>query len=78
MFAELTQCMCVLQISVVGEPVLNVNCGHIQAFDADLYRQLICYPQVRRTSLHCNNLLHSVETGILSGRCTVLIKDKLD
>ncbi|TSL82584.1 DNA replication licensing factor mcm4 [Bagarius yarrelli] len=33
------------QISVVGEPVLNVNCGHIQAFDGDLYRQLICYPQ---------------------------------
>uniref|UniRef100_A0AAY5ERI8 DNA replication licensing factor MCM4 n=1 Tax=Electrophorus electricus TaxID=8005 RepID=A0AAY5ERI8_ELEEL len=33
------------EISVVGEPVLNVNCGHVQAFDADLYRQLICYPQ---------------------------------
>ncbi|KAI4893339.1 hypothetical protein NFI96_024144 [Prochilodus magdalenae] len=33
------------EISVVGEPVLNVNCGHIQVFDADLYRQLICYPQ---------------------------------
>uniref|UniRef100_A0A6Q2Y095 DNA replication licensing factor MCM4 n=1 Tax=Esox lucius TaxID=8010 RepID=A0A6Q2Y095_ESOLU len=33
------------EISVVGEPVLNVNCGHVQSFDADLYRQLICYPQ---------------------------------
>uniref|UniRef100_A0AAR2J3U3 DNA replication licensing factor MCM4 n=1 Tax=Pygocentrus nattereri TaxID=42514 RepID=A0AAR2J3U3_PYGNA len=33
------------EISVVGDPVLNVNCGHIQTFDADLYRQLICYPQ---------------------------------
>uniref|UniRef100_A0A8C2JW89 DNA replication licensing factor MCM4 n=1 Tax=Cyprinus carpio TaxID=7962 RepID=A0A8C2JW89_CYPCA len=33
------------EISVVGEPVLNVNCSHIQTFDADLYRQLICYPQ---------------------------------
>ncbi|TRY90224.1 hypothetical protein DNTS_005830 [Danionella cerebrum] len=33
------------EISVVGEPVLNVNCIHIQTFDVDLYRQLICYPQ---------------------------------
>uniref|UniRef100_A0A667Z7V1 DNA replication licensing factor MCM4 n=1 Tax=Myripristis murdjan TaxID=586833 RepID=A0A667Z7V1_9TELE len=33
------------EISVVGDPVLNVNCGHVQSFDAELYRQLICYPQ---------------------------------
>uniref|UniRef100_A0A8C6T9C3 DNA replication licensing factor MCM4 n=1 Tax=Neogobius melanostomus TaxID=47308 RepID=A0A8C6T9C3_9GOBI len=33
------------EISVVGDPVLNVNCRHIQTFDAELYRQLICYPQ---------------------------------
>ncbi|KAM6948934.1 DNA replication licensing factor MCM4 [Aplochiton taeniatus] len=33
------------EISVVGEPVLNVNCGHVQSFDADLYRQLVSYPQ---------------------------------
>uniref|UniRef100_A0A672HH82 DNA replication licensing factor MCM4 n=1 Tax=Salarias fasciatus TaxID=181472 RepID=A0A672HH82_SALFA len=33
------------EISVVGDPVLNVNCGHIQSFDAELYRQLVCYPQ---------------------------------
>ncbi|MBN3304768.1 MCM4 factor, partial [Amia calva] len=33
------------EINVVGEPVLNVNCGHLQSFDADLYRQLVCYPQ---------------------------------
>uniref|UniRef100_A0A8C7UHG9 DNA replication licensing factor MCM4 n=1 Tax=Oncorhynchus mykiss TaxID=8022 RepID=A0A8C7UHG9_ONCMY len=33
------------EISVVGEPVLNVNCSHVQSFDADLYRQLISYPQ---------------------------------
>uniref|UniRef100_A0A8C9WY56 DNA replication licensing factor MCM4 n=1 Tax=Sander lucioperca TaxID=283035 RepID=A0A8C9WY56_SANLU len=32
-------------ISVVGDPVLNVNCLHVQSFDAELYRQLICYPQ---------------------------------
>lgn len=36
----------VSQISVVGDPVMNVNCLHVQSFDADLYRQLICYPQV--------------------------------
>nr|XP_006634095.1 PREDICTED: DNA replication licensing factor MCM4 [Lepisosteus oculatus] len=33
------------EINVVGEPVLNVNCAHLQSFDADLYRQLVCYPQ---------------------------------
>ncbi|XP_061652360.1 DNA replication licensing factor MCM4 [Phyllopteryx taeniolatus] len=33
------------EISVVGDPVLNVSCGHVQAFDAELYRQLISYPQ---------------------------------
>uniref|UniRef100_A0A669E0T4 DNA replication licensing factor MCM4 n=1 Tax=Oreochromis niloticus TaxID=8128 RepID=A0A669E0T4_ORENI len=33
------------EISVVGDPVMNVNCRHVQSFDADLYRQLICYPQ---------------------------------
>ncbi|XP_063075781.1 DNA replication licensing factor MCM4 [Engraulis encrasicolus] len=33
------------EISVVGDPVLNVNCGHVEIFDADLYRQLMCYPQ---------------------------------
>lgn len=36
----------VSQISVVGDPVLNVNCLHVQSFDAELYRQLISYPQV--------------------------------
>lgn len=34
------------QISVVGDPVLNVNCLHVQSFDAELYRQLVSYPQV--------------------------------
>ncbi|XP_076000568.1 DNA replication licensing factor MCM4 [Genypterus blacodes] len=33
------------EISVVGDPVLNVNCLHVQSFDAELYRQLISYPQ---------------------------------
>ncbi|XP_069367870.1 DNA replication licensing factor MCM4 isoform X2 [Paralichthys olivaceus] len=33
------------EISVVGDPVLNVNCLHVQSFDSELYRQLICYPQ---------------------------------
>lgn len=33
------------EINVIGEPFLNVNCEHIQSFDKNLYRQLICYPQ---------------------------------
>ncbi|MEQ2298935.1 DNA replication licensing factor, mcm4 component, partial [Ameca splendens] len=33
------------EISVVADPILNVNCRHVQSFDAELYRQLICYPQ---------------------------------
>lgn len=24
---------------------MNIDCGHLKLFDADLYRQLICYPQ---------------------------------
>jgi len=33
------------EINTIEEPFLNVNCGHIQSFDEDLYRQLVCYPQ---------------------------------
>lgn len=33
------------EIATLENPFLDVNCGHIQAYDADLYRQLICYPQ---------------------------------
>lgn len=48
-----------LQISVVGDPVLNVNCLHVQSFDAELYRQLISYPQVMSCSpsisISCNS-----------------------
>uniref|UniRef100_A0A8C8RM54 DNA replication licensing factor MCM4 n=1 Tax=Pelusios castaneus TaxID=367368 RepID=A0A8C8RM54_9SAUR len=33
------------EINMVGEPFLNVNCDHLRSFDANLYRQLICYPQ---------------------------------
>lgn len=38
------------QISVVGDPVMNVNCHHVQSFDSELYRQLTCYPQVKLAS----------------------------
>lgn len=34
-----------LQIHMLEEPFLNVNCSHLEAFDQELYRQLICYPQ---------------------------------
>ncbi|XP_005096782.1 DNA replication licensing factor mcm4-A [Aplysia californica] len=33
------------EINVIGDPFLNVNCGHLREFDGDLYRQLVCYPQ---------------------------------
>ncbi|XP_046648620.1 DNA replication licensing factor MCM4-like isoform X1 [Daphnia pulicaria] len=33
------------QIADLEDPFLNLNCSHLKAFDADLYRQLICYPQ---------------------------------
>ncbi|CAM2106604.1 unnamed protein product [Caretta caretta] len=33
-------------MNMVGEPFLNVNCDHLRSFDTNLYRQLICYPQV--------------------------------
>jgi len=33
------------EINTIEEPFLNVNASHIQQFDEDLYRQLVCYPQ---------------------------------
>lgn len=33
------------EVSVIGEPFLNVNLEHLRLFDADLYRQLVNYPQ---------------------------------
>ncbi|XP_077542954.1 disc proliferation abnormal isoform X3 [Haemaphysalis longicornis] len=33
------------ELYMLEEPFLNVNCQHIAMFDADLYRQLKCYPQ---------------------------------
>ena len=33
------------QVNDLEEPYMNVNMTHVKAFDADLYRQLICYPQ---------------------------------
>ena len=33
------------EINILQYPFLNVDCGHINEFDEDLYRQLICYPQ---------------------------------
>merc|ERR1719445_265182 len=32
------------EINTLEEPFLPVNCGHVQQFDEDLYRQLVCYP----------------------------------
>jgi len=33
------------EINILQSPFLNVDCAHINQFDEDLYRQLICYPQ---------------------------------
>eukprot|EP00095_Tigriopus_kingsejongensis_P012712 maker-scaffold1515_size37859-snap-gene-0.7 protein:Tk12712 transcript:maker-scaffold1515_size37859-snap-gene-0.7-mRNA-1 annotation:"dna replication licensing factor mcm4" len=33
------------EINVTEDPYMNINCGHINQFDDDLYRQLVCYPQ---------------------------------
>ncbi|XP_032875598.1 DNA replication licensing factor MCM4 isoform X2 [Amblyraja radiata] len=33
------------EMNLVGEPFLNVNSSHLRAFDTELYRQLVCYPQ---------------------------------
>lgn len=33
------------EIHVLETPFLNIDCGHLKNFDADLYRQLVCYPQ---------------------------------
>ncbi|XP_060524654.1 DNA replication licensing factor MCM4 [Cylas formicarius] len=33
------------EIHTLEEPFLNVNCAHIETFDLNLYRQLVCYPQ---------------------------------
>ncbi|KAJ8935380.1 hypothetical protein NQ314_012791 [Rhamnusium bicolor] len=33
------------EIHTLEEPFLNVNCAHIETYDANLYRQLVCYPQ---------------------------------
>ncbi|XP_046744598.1 DNA replication licensing factor MCM4 [Diprion similis] len=33
------------EIHTLEEPYLNINCAHLESFDEQLYRQLICYPQ---------------------------------
>ncbi|XP_049816684.1 DNA replication licensing factor MCM4 [Schistocerca nitens] len=33
------------EIHTLEEPFLNVNCAHLESFDKELYRQLVCYPQ---------------------------------
>lgn len=33
------------EIHILEEPYLNVNCAHLEAFDAQLYNQLVLYPQ---------------------------------
>ena len=30
---------------MVEDPILSLNCSHLQQYNAEMYRQLICYPQ---------------------------------
>lgn len=32
------------QIAITGEPVVNINCEHLKAFDEQLHRQVVHYP----------------------------------
>jgi DNA replication licensing factor MCM4 len=33
------------EINLIGDPFLDINSSHLKQFDADLYRQLMSYPQ---------------------------------
>ncbi|KAK5648977.1 hypothetical protein RI129_003869 [Pyrocoelia pectoralis] len=33
------------EIHTSEEPFLNINCSHLETFDENLYKQLVCYPQ---------------------------------
>lgn len=33
------------EIHTLEEPFLSINCAHLETFDENLYRQLVCYPQ---------------------------------
>ncbi|XP_012289041.1 DNA replication licensing factor MCM4 [Orussus abietinus] len=33
------------EIHTLEEPYMNINCAHLEAFDEQLYKQLICYPE---------------------------------
>ena len=45
LFSALANLISFPQIHVLETPFLNIDCGHLRTFDADLYRQLVCYPQ---------------------------------
>ena len=38
-------CSFIWQIHLLETPFLNIDCCHLKTFDAELYRQLVCYPQ---------------------------------
>lgn len=33
------------EVHILEDLYINVNCAHLEAFDEQLYRQLVCYPQ---------------------------------
>ncbi|KAG0725162.1 DNA replication licensing factor MCM4 [Chionoecetes opilio] len=40
------------EIHTLEEPFMNINCGHLNQYDAQLYKQLVCYPQEVSDSLY--------------------------
>ena len=58
------------EISITEEPYFDVDCTHLKSFDADLYRQLICYPQVTyllSRNSNNNNTVRSRHHKVLIG-----------
>ncbi|KAG0428240.1 hypothetical protein HPB47_024760 [Ixodes persulcatus] len=47
------------EVYTLEEPFLNVNCSHVALFDADLYRQLKCYPQEYYSFLNTRSATHN-------------------
>lgn len=35
----------IYQVHMLEKPFMNINCSHVETFNAGLYKQLICYPQ---------------------------------
>ncbi|XP_067934575.1 DNA replication licensing factor mcm4-like [Watersipora subatra] len=59
------------EINLTGEPFLNINAEHLLRFDAELYRQLVAYPQevIPTFDIAANELLLQVYPGAQIEKC---------